>query len=763
MNCDLVFLVNFHFNNSPALLLAFKIKQENGVEEGLRNKFGLEKIIALDALQPEFRLGSLYDRRTDNLLSGFALWEEDSCKKEGLISERAASNQQWLTDSENTFSSKVWKLDIEAGLTASLLGGLVDIKGHAKYLQDIASSSNVAKVSLTYKETTVYRELTSDALFNIDYKDLLTNDEKKDEFTHVVVAIQYGGTCTMVFEKEIKDSETKEEIEGALSIILKSIPISKEAKLKLNSDERGKIDNFKCTVYSDIKSDPSVANWDEALSLYRSLPTTLSNSGETEAERGVPVKIWLVPKSLLGSQHETLVRELSSVVVNRPKEITESLTKAINESRDLLIKTKNFPILNRKIDRFANLVENYATTFQRDILKELLILIRKGTSDENLLFNAAQQHEHSAFGYLNEYIGRIKEEVDTLLAVENQLSDKMVSFANEGFEQNIQKKTTNVVFTLQVCEKEDEFINEMESYYINLAQNEATGSKENFFDILNKRKWFEDESLKEKMREKAYQIGIFASANQMNEDIGFFVRETECKETPDCCIDVWEKGKKLVLMSFEPPTEIRNLRIKEYSHNTMKIEWNVPKEGKLSISNYKIETSGVTVAEGKQVLQLLDQTKLSPVADGSMSYEVTNLRPGQVYQISVHCLCLNDHAFSRSITLFQMTRLSSPPVDFKGKVRERRHINLTWEKPTIQSESANLKGFLIEYKIANEKSWLSKLLSSNAKSYNFSNLSYDREYQFRILACYNGEKDTLPSEEINLKTELMEVPRIKKV
>ena len=115
-------------------------------------------------MRPEFRLGSLYDRRTDNLLPGFTLWKEDSYKKEGFISERLASNQQWLIDSKNTFSSKVSNLDIEAGLTLSLIGGLVDIKGHAKYLRDTTSSSNVAKVSLTYKETTIYQELTSDAL-----------------------------------------------------------------------------------------------------------------------------------------------------------------------------------------------------------------------------------------------------------------------------------------------------------------------------------------------------------------------------------------------------------------------------------------------------------------------------------------------------------------------------------------------------------------------------------------------------------------------
>ena len=120
----------------------------------------MNKTITLDAMRPEFRLGSLYDRRTDKLLHSY--------KKEGFVYEGPATNQEWFIDAENTFSSKVGHLEIEAGLSLSLLGGLVDIKGHAKYLKDTSSSSSVAKVSLTYKETTVYRELTSDALHNLD-------------------------------------------------------------------------------------------------------------------------------------------------------------------------------------------------------------------------------------------------------------------------------------------------------------------------------------------------------------------------------------------------------------------------------------------------------------------------------------------------------------------------------------------------------------------------------------------------------------------
>ena len=260
----------------------------------------------------------------------------------------------------------------------------------------------------------------------------------------------------------------------------------------------------------------------------------------------------------------------------------------------------------------------------------------------------------------------------------------------------------------------------------------------------------------------AYQMRIFASANQLNDNTGFFVRAIDCEETPDCCIEVWEKGKKLPFMSFEPPTEIRNLQIEKYSHNTMEIKWNVPEEGRSNISNYKIEVSGVSVVDEKESLQLIDQIKVS-AAGKNMTHVITNLRPGQVYQVSVQCLCLNDHAFSKSVSLLQMTRPSNPPTDFTGEVREKRYIKLAWENPTTKAESANLKGFLIEYKASNGKSLLSKLVASDVKSYSLSNLSYGTEYQFRILARYDGEKDTLPSEDIKLKTEPMEVPQFKKV
>ena len=74
--------------NSHTLVLVLGIQHEAYVEERWQSEWDSNKTIILAAIGPEFQLGSLYDRRTDRLLSGFTLCKEDSFKKEGFIRER---------------------------------------------------------------------------------------------------------------------------------------------------------------------------------------------------------------------------------------------------------------------------------------------------------------------------------------------------------------------------------------------------------------------------------------------------------------------------------------------------------------------------------------------------------------------------------------------------------------------------------------------------------------------------------------------------
>ena len=736
----------------------FKTTYEEGVDGGLRNEFDSENVITIDALRPEFQLGSLYDRRTDNLLPSYTLWKEDNLKKKSFFGQRICSSQQWLTDSENTFSSKVRKLDIESGLTLSLLGEMVDIKGHANYLEDTVSSSNVAKVSLTYKETTVYQELTLDALYDIDYQDLLASDKQEVAFTHVVIGIQYGGMCTMVFERDVKESETKEEVERELSAAIKAIPISTDDNLNLNSDADKKLDNVRYTVYSNFISNTRIANWNEAKALYKSFPAIISTSRDFDKDRGVPVKIWLIPKDYLGSQNHIVIKEISSSFVNMSKVLVESFTRAVNESHDLLNKTRKYHILNEKLARFLKAVKDYKSAFQKGILSPLVLSIRRGSEVEDLLSDTFQKHQSSPFAYLALWLRKIKEEVDTFLLIEKQLSAVGVSFVSEDLSQSIVKKTVSVVLTLKVSRREDVFINEMENY--NLAQTETVVGVE---DFLNEKLWFEDESRKEEILGMAYKMRNVVYANQTNKNVGFFMREVECDKTSECHVEAWENGKRLALELFEILTDVHNLRVERYSHDTVEIKWNVAQETKSNISSYKIEVNCLSGGDETQTLELLSQTRISPSPEGIMTHEVINLRPGNTYKISLQCLSLNDNLASKPVELFQMTRLSNPPVNIKAEVTEKRHIKLSWGNPTILAKGSICKGFLIEYKTTNEKIWQNRLVEADLQTCIFSDVSYNTEYKFRILACYERREETLPTEEIHVKTEPLEIIQIEKV
>ena len=104
--------------------------------------------------------------------------------------------------------------------------------------------------------------------------------------------------------------------------------------------------------------------------------------------------------------------------------------------------------------------------------------------------------------------------------------------------------------------------------------------------------------------------------------------------------------------------------MERYSHDTLKIKWKVTQEGSSSISSYQIEVKCISHGDKTQMPESSSQARISPSSEDIMSHEVTNLRPGNTYKISLQCLWLNDNIVSKPVELFQMTRPSNPPVNF---------------------------------------------------------------------------------------------------
>ena len=708
-------------------------------------------------MQPEFQLGSLYDRRTDNLLPSLTLWKEEPLEKKGFT-ETESSEKEWFVDSQNTFSSKIRNLNIEDGLMLSVMSEMVDLKGHAKYLNDILSSRKKAKVSITYKETTVYRELNSYAIHNSDYSKQIKDYERG--FTHIVVGIQYGGMFTMVFERDVKENEKKEDIEKSLCAVLNEFPLTK-FNLRVKEEYKTILDdteNFKCIVYSDLKFDDTrVSDWDEALKLYKSFSSNFTKSSNTH-NKGVPVKIRLLPKTFFKAKHDVLSKELQSNIVVQSQDVIESLINAINESQDLLNDLSDFPILNNKISRFLETVKRYKKFFAKDILRGLLKSIRSGSVKEELLIDAFKQHNQSAFGSLNEWLQKIKKVAKLLFVIQNQLPDDLVSFSNDPYVQDPGKKI-RIVLLLKVCKNQDKFIDEMLRYYQNPKKNETVVTTEK---ILDEENWIEDQSFILKMQQMVNQIRNFASSNSRNKDIGFYLKQEEPKDKPECTIEVWKKFNRLDFnKSFEPPTQVQDLHVESFSHNTIEIKWNVPEEGLESISNYSVEVHLLKDENTAEKSKLVNQELFSPKSDDKlMSYRAKNLEQGKTYEISVKCLSLNDIASSESKTLTQMTRNSYPVANLKATLQEKRQVMLSWE---YDDGGKNLKNFLIEYKSSNDISWQCKSADADERTYTLSNLCFATCYKFRVQNFYDGEEDVQVSEEVNQTTEPMGKVQIRKV
>ncbi|CAG0878964.1 unnamed protein product [Darwinula stevensoni] len=74
-----------------------------------------------------FRLGCLYDRGTDRLISGIMLWSEEELRRRLKVSTLELLDSEVIV--EDSISGKAAILDVDASLELSFLSGLVNISG----------------------------------------------------------------------------------------------------------------------------------------------------------------------------------------------------------------------------------------------------------------------------------------------------------------------------------------------------------------------------------------------------------------------------------------------------------------------------------------------------------------------------------------------------------------------------------------------------------------------------------------------------------
>ncbi|KAK5932784.1 hypothetical protein CgunFtcFv8_004462 [Champsocephalus gunnari] len=110
------------------------------------------------ALGRSFTLGMLYDAWSDELVPGVKLWNVETLQ----TTETPQQYSHFAISKSDTIESKSTMMDIEASLQASFMSGLIEVGGSAKYLNDEQKFKNQSRVTLQYKATTNFKQLSID-------------------------------------------------------------------------------------------------------------------------------------------------------------------------------------------------------------------------------------------------------------------------------------------------------------------------------------------------------------------------------------------------------------------------------------------------------------------------------------------------------------------------------------------------------------------------------------------------------------------------
>ncbi|XP_044035524.1 neoverrucotoxin subunit alpha-like isoform X2 [Siniperca chuatsi] len=234
-------------------------------------------IMVMAGLGRPFTLGMMYDARREKLIPGFSLFGDETLKQ--YASSNTQRSSEFQIAASDSIESKSSMMDIEASLGVSFLGGLVEVGGSAKYLNDTKKYQNQSRVTLKYKATTTYKQFTAPP-GTVNVQQTAITD--KGLATHVVTGILYGANAFFVFDSDKLEESNLQDIKGKMEAVIRKIPtisIEGSGSVKLTDEEKSLTRNLSCKFHGDFLLDSLPTTFEDAVKTYQKLPELLGEEG----------------------------------------------------------------------------------------------------------------------------------------------------------------------------------------------------------------------------------------------------------------------------------------------------------------------------------------------------------------------------------------------------------------------------------------------------------------------------------------------------
>ncbi|KAL7977845.1 hypothetical protein Chor_010797 [Crotalus horridus] len=703
--------------------------------------------IEIAALGRPFQLGMLYDCRKDALVPGITLWDYSSLQKD--LTTRPQPNTETIIIASDNIDDKASALDISGSLKSSFLGGLVDVRGSAKYLYNTKKSKQQARVTVQYKTTTRYEQLTMSHLGiqNISHPAVFEHGTA----THVVTAILYGAQAFFVFDRDDSSTEMVKNIEGNLHVtIRKMISVTGQGDMKLNEEEKESALKFSCTFHGDFSLEKNPVTFQDAMTIYETLPKMLGKDGE----KAVPVWVSLYPLTKLDTRAAKMVREISLALIFDVESILEELDEIQMQSNDLAKDPicDTFPEIKRKIQQFKNLLKQHRQTFQKDLAR-VLPSIRGGGQEEGSLVDILTSVKQSPFNSqrLHKFLDTKKREINfvkSFLTILNKI--QIISSQNKLEEIVLDPQNGSVVsFIFTSLHEEEPFLLSLRDKLQERFLQESAKSTRSTPGVKKGKAWFEDQERTHNARQAAKSMKDFFTVNQSNEKVRFLVASLPDVETPGASIYLYEDGK-LVSKNFELPSKPLPLQITELRHNSIQLKFQPAEHGRATTSSYLVEYK-IAGEENWNTVRTEDAGELFLLKD---------LPPNTEYQFQYAACCKLGFSESSDLSPPIKTFPTSPPEKLRKVTAASSVISVAWMSPSIVASGVMVKEYKVEYRMVEagvgKDQWTGKRTGRKTEFYPIEGLKPQTAYRIRVSAvCDNGALG-VPSEEVEVSTSLEE-------
>uniref|UniRef100_UPI0037E7ADFF stonustoxin subunit alpha-like n=1 Tax=Semicossyphus pulcher TaxID=241346 RepID=UPI0037E7ADFF len=347
------------------------------------------------ALGRPFTLGMLYDAYHHKLIPGVTLCNETTLEEHTVESSQISSAFKIIAS--DSIEDKSLLLDVDSSLKASVLSGLVEVGGSAKYLNDRKKFHHQSRVTLQYKATTSFKQLSVTPLGNMDKKQ--RDVVAKVLATHVVTGILYGANAFFVFDTKKLEASRIQDIQGSIEALIKKtlkFDIDGEVDIKLTDKEKALMDELSCKFYGDFLLDINPVSFEMAVKTCFNLPKLLGEKGEN----AVPLKVWLMPLTSLDLKPSLRIFEISVGFVRKLQNALEDLHQLEKRCNDFLEHkvVKHFPKIHDKLSSFLKLCIHYKSTLQQKIAKKLPF-IRTGKEGGRKLNEILEGRDKSPFSH----------------------------------------------------------------------------------------------------------------------------------------------------------------------------------------------------------------------------------------------------------------------------------------------------------------------------------------------------------------------------